>query len=167
MKHNEQLREGDSRLPAWRQIVPMALNRNATFFAATLPLRILAPFFNRYRGERNRYGAHVGGAIRATESGYVRADVSSTLFLSDRQDYDGGELAIADRFSTHGVKLDAVSMGLHRSSSMHEVTPVMHGERLARLLSAVRPALGRRPRPSASAVRPRHGPAATATALRG
>lgn len=64
-------------------------------------------------------------------SGYVRTDVSATLFLSDPQEYDGGELVINDTFGQHGVKLQAGSMVIYPSSSIHQVTPVTRGERLA------------------------------------
>jgi len=131
VKHNEQIAESAPNLPTLRRIVLAALNRNALFFAAALPLRILPPHFNRYRGDANRYGPHVDGAMRVTDGGYVRADVSATLFLSEPEDYDGGELTIADTFGRHGVRLRAGSMVVYPSSSVHEVTPVTRGERLA------------------------------------
>ncbi len=131
VKNNEQLPEGATHLPELRRIVLGALNRNALFFTAALPLRILPPYFNRYRGATNTYGPHVDNAMRPTDGGYVRADVSATLFLSDPADYDGGELTIADTFGRHSIKLRAGSMVVYPSSSVHEVTPVTRGERVA------------------------------------
>ena len=132
VKHNQQLPEDAQHLPALRRIVLEALNRNALFFTAALPLKVLPPFFNRYAGAANHYGEHVDSAMRRTgDGGYVRADVSATLFLSDPDDYDGGVLTISDTFGQHGVKLAAGSLVVYPSSSLHEVSPVTRGERNA------------------------------------
>lgn len=131
-KNNQQLAEDAQHLPALRRLVMQALSRNATFFAAALPLKILPPFFNRYAGKANAYGAHVDGAMRqAPDGSYVRTDLSATLFLSDPDSYDGGELQIEDTFGTHALKLPAGSLVLYPSSSVHRVMPVTRGERIA------------------------------------
>ncbi len=132
VKNNQQLAEDSPALPALRTLVLQALARSATFMAAALPLKVLPPFFNRYSGANNAYGAHVDGAMRqAADGSYVRSDLSATLFLSDPDGYDGGELSIADTFGTHRIKLPAGSLVLYPSSSVHEVTPVTRGERSA------------------------------------
>ncbi|MEY2633061.1 MAG: iron-regulated outer membrane protein [Pseudomonadota bacterium] len=133
VKRNQQVADNAAELPLLRRLVLNALQRNARFFAAALPLRILPPFFNRYGGAENTYGWHTDNAMRALPdgSGYVRADVSATLFFSDPEDYDGGVLNIADTFGQHGVKLRAGSLVVYPSSSIHEVSPVTRGERLA------------------------------------
>jgi PKHD-type hydroxylase len=132
IKNNLQLPEDAEHLPALRRLVLTALNRNALFFTAALPLKILPPFFNRYGGEANHYGWHTDNAMRAApDGGYVRADVSATLFLSAPEEYDGGELTIEDTFGSHAVKLKAGSMVVYPSSSIHQVTPVTQGERIA------------------------------------
>ena len=133
VKNNQQLPENAPHLPELRRIVLAALQRNALFFTAALPARILPPFFNRYGGEANHYGFHVDNAMRMPPdgSGYVRADVSATLFLSDPDTYDGGELEIQDTFGRHSVKLKAGSLVVYPSSSVHQVTPVTRGERVA------------------------------------
>lgn len=134
-KNNQQLTDDEPRTAALRQVVLQALSRSATFFAAALPLKILPPFFNRYAGSANAYGAHVDGAMRqAPDGSYVRADLSATLFFSDPDSYDGGELLIDDTFGTHSIKLPAGSLVLYPSSSVHQVTPVTRGERLASFL---------------------------------
>lgn len=133
VKNNQQLPENAPHLPELRRIVLAALHRNALFFTAALPARILPPFFNRYGGEANHYGFHVDNAMRMSPdgSGYVRADVSATLFLADPEAYDGGELEIQDTFGRHSVKLKAGSLVVYPSSSVHQVTPVTRGERVA------------------------------------
>ncbi len=131
-KNNQQLAEDDPGVAPLRRLVLQTLSRNATFFAAALPLKILPPFFNRYAGQTNTYGAHVDGAMRqAPDGSYVRTDLSATLFLSDPDRYDGGELLIEDTFGTHRIKLPAGSLVLYPSSAVHRVTPVTRGERLA------------------------------------
>lgn len=133
-KNNLQVAENALQLPAMRQIVLAALQREPLFFAASLPLKILPPFFNRYSGNANHYHFHTDNAMRMMPDqtgNYVRSDVSATLFLSDPQDYDGGELQIEDTFGTHAVKLEAGSLVLYPSSSVHAVSPVTRGERQA------------------------------------
>ncbi len=133
-KNNQQLPEEAAHLPALRRMVLDALNRDPIFFAAALPLKILPPFFNRYAGASNTYGFHTDNAMRLVPDRpgtYVRADVSATLFLSDPDDYDGGVLTIEDTFGSHGVKLKAGSLVVYPSSSIHAVTPVTRGERVA------------------------------------
>ncbi len=131
-KHNQQLAENEPATAPLRNLVLQALSHSATFFAAALPLKILPPFFNRYAGDANAYGAHVDGAMRQGPDGrYVRTDLSATLFLSDPDSYDGGELLIEDTFGIHRFKQAAGSLVLYPSSSVHQVTPVTHGERLA------------------------------------
>lgn len=133
VKNNQQLSEEAEHLPALRRMVLAALDRNALFFTAALPLKVLPPFFNRYGGEANHYGFHTDNAMRVLPggSGYVRADISATLFLSEPEEYDGGELIIEDTFGSHGVKLKAGSLVVYPSSSIHQVSPVTRGERVA------------------------------------
>lgn len=133
VKNNQQLPEDAPQIQALRQIILRALNRNPLFFSAALPLKILPPFFNRYAGATNTYGYHVDNAMRMMPdgSGYVRSDVSATLFFSDPEDYEGGELIIEDTFGTHGLKLPAGSMVVYPSSSVHQVSPVTSGQRVS------------------------------------
>ena len=134
VKNNQQLPEDAKQLPALRRMVLDALNRTPLFFTAALPLKVLPPFFNRYAGAANTYGFHTDNAMRMAPDQpgvYIRADVSATLFLSEPEEYDGGELMIADTFGNHGVKLKAGSLVLYPASSVHAVTPVTRGERLA------------------------------------
>lgn len=133
VKNNQQLAEDAEHLPALRRMVLSALNRNPLFFTAVLPRRIFPPLFNRYGGEANSFGNHVDNAMRPLPDGsdYLRTDVSATLFLAEVDEYDGGELVIEDTFGTHGVKPAAGSMVVYDASSVHQVTPVTRGQRLA------------------------------------
>ncbi len=133
VKNNQQLAEDAEHLPALRRMVLSALNRNPLFFTAVLPRRIFPPLFNRYGGEANSFGNHIDNAMRPLPDGsdYLRTDVSATLFLAEADEYDGGELVIEDTFGTHGVKPAAGSMVVYDASSVHQVTPVTRGQRLA------------------------------------
>ena len=135
VKRNRQLAEGSPLAVELGQAVSQALMTNPLFFSAVLPLRILAPYFNAYNGGEH-YGLHVDGAIRAQRGGLppVRADVSTTVFLSDPEEYEGGELVVVDAYGTHEVKLPAGDAIVYPSGSVHQVLPVTSGERVASFL---------------------------------
>lgn len=107
------------------------LGRTPLFVSASLAEKIWPPMFNLYR-DGGHYGTHVDSAImRHPEAGLtLRSDLSATLFLTDPEEYDGGELVIEGRFGGQAVKLPAGDMVLYPSSSLHQVTPVTRGERL-------------------------------------
>jgi PKHD-type hydroxylase len=131
VKRNRQLAEGSPLALELGQTVSAALTSNPLFFSSALPLRILPPFFNSYAGGEH-YGAHVDGAIRAQRNGPpVRTDVSCTLFLSDPDEYEGGELSVIDSYGTHEVKLPAGDAIIYPATSIHEVQPVTRGVRVA------------------------------------
>lgn len=135
VKRNRQLTEGSALANELGQMVSNALRANPTFFSAALPLRILTPFFNSYAGGEH-YGLHVDGAIRMQRGGLppMRADISTTVFLSDPDEYEGGELVVVDTYGTHEVKLPAGDAIVYPSTSVHQVLPVTSGERIASFL---------------------------------
>jgi PKHD-type hydroxylase len=131
-KHNRQL-PGDS--PAARdlgELILGALQRSPLFMSAALPLKVFPPLFNRYGGG-HAFGSHVDNAIRQVPGTphRVRTDLSATLFFVDPDGYDGGELVVEDTYGTHRVKLPAGDLVLYPSTSLHHVTAVTRGERLA------------------------------------
>lgn len=130
VKDNMQL-PADS--PAAQQVGAMilqALAANPLFMSAALPLHVLPPFFNRYEGGQT-FGTHVDGSIRAMPNGQrIRTDLSCTLFFSEPDEYDGGELVVEDTYGSKSVKLPAGHLILYPSTSLHQVTPVTRGTRL-------------------------------------
>lgn len=131
VKRNEQLPDGSPLKAELGRIVLAALERHPLFFAAVLPLKILPPRFNRYTGG-GTYGFHVDGAVmKIGRDEQLRSDVSCTLFLSGPEEYDGGELVISDTYGEHEVKLPAGDAIVYPSSSLHQVTPVTRGARVA------------------------------------
>jgi PKHD-type hydroxylase len=133
-KDNAQLPENDPVARELGGIILEALARNSTFFSAALPQRIYPPLFNRYSGGQS-FGFHVDNAIRYDRSAGgaepVRTDLSATLFLNPPEAYDGGELVIEDTYGVQRVKLQAGDLVLYPGTSLHKVTPVTRGERLA------------------------------------
>ena len=132
VKNNAQLPELHPLALQLGHTVQDALERNAQFRSAALPLKIVPPLFNRYAGGQS-YGSHIDGGIRpvAGSTERVRTDLSATLFLSDPADYDGGELMIEDVAAQHSIKLPAGDLVLYPSTSVHRVMPVTRGVRLA------------------------------------
>ncbi|MGQ7843654.1 Fe2+-dependent dioxygenase [Granulosicoccus sp. 3-233] len=130
VKTNQHL---DDRIDLARGIGNVILDRlhaHPQFVSAALPSRILPPKFNRYTGG-GQYGAHVDSAIMGMPGGgQIRTDLSATLFLSQPEDYDGGELVIDTRFGTQEVKLEAGDLVLYPSTSLHCVNPVLAGARI-------------------------------------
>ena len=130
-KRNEQLPENSPLRRELGETVLLALASNPLFFSAALPLKYLPPRFNRYTGG-GTYGFHVDGAMMNLAQGeQLRSDLSCTLFLCEPEEYEGGELVIADTYGEHEVKLPAGDLILYPSSSLHQVRPVTCGARLA------------------------------------
>src|SRR6186713_3138510 len=131
-KRNEQLAESSAAAREGGGIVLDALGRSPLFIAAALPLKIFPPLFNRYAGGQ-AFATHVDNAVRIQRGSEfrVRSDLSATLFLADPDSYEGGELLIEGQFGAQAVKLPAGDMVLYPSSSLHRVTPVTGGARVA------------------------------------
>ncbi|WP_421955627.1 Fe2+-dependent dioxygenase [Polaromonas sp.] len=133
-KNNEQLPETSQETRELQALVLAGLERHPVFFSATLPKQISPPLFNRYGGAANHFGNHVDSAVRYLRNGAgrVRTDISCTLFLSDPEEYDGGELVIENPGSQQQrVKLPAGHMVIYPGTSVHRVEPVTSGHRLA------------------------------------
>jgi len=134
VKRNEQLPPDSEVARRLGHRIISALTANPRFLAAAIPLRIFPPLFNRYVAtDGHHFGIHVDNAVRGDPlTGLrIRTDLSVTLFLSEPEDYDGGELVIEDLYGSHEVKLPAGDLVLYPASSLHMVTPVTRGTRVA------------------------------------
>jgi PKHD-type hydroxylase len=131
-KQNQQLPLDHPLARELGELILQQLASEPTFIAAALPARILPPRFNQYT-DGGTYGNHIDNAIFSVPGTgqRLRSDISCTLFFSDPDDYDGGELVIEDTFGTQSVKLPAGHMVVYPGSSLHRVTPVTRGTRLA------------------------------------
>lgn len=131
-KTNRQLADDD---PAGIEIGRAILDRLAQtpgFIAAALPRKVLPPRFNLYAAQ-GAYGRHIDNAVFTAPGSpeRVRSDLSATLFLSDPDDYDGGELIAEFGVAHPPVKLPAGHLLLYPSNTLHQVTPVTRGTRYA------------------------------------
>ncbi len=132
VKQNRQL---SATSPAARELgnrILAALGRNPLFVSGTLAEKVFPPVFNCYR-DGGHYGSHVDSALMRVPGAdiTVRSDISATLFLSEPDSYDGGELVIETDYGAQEVKLAAGGLILYPSNSLHQVAPVTRGERLA------------------------------------
>jgi len=134
VKRNEQLPPDSEVARQLGNRILSALSASPRFISAAIPLRIFPPLFNRYAAsDGHHFGLHVDNAVRGDKlTGLrIRTDLSVTLFLSEPEDYDGGELVIEDLYGSHEIKLPAGDLVLYPASSLHLVTPVTRGTRVA------------------------------------
>ncbi|CAN5152016.1 Fe2+-dependent dioxygenase [soil metagenome] len=129
-KNNLQAPEGSPVARELGETILRALGSNEAFVSAALPLRVFPPLFNRY-DVGHGFGAHVDNAIRFSGGQRFRTDVSCTLFLTEPEEYDGGELVIEDAFGEQRVKLPSGHMIVYPGTSLHRVEPVTRGSRWA------------------------------------
>ena len=132
VKNNLQLPENSEEARELGEMVLRALNRSALFTSFVLPKQVFPPLFNRY-DQGMTFGAHVDNAIRmhSVAPVRIRTDLSTTLFISAPEDYDGGELIVEDTYGAHSVKLPAGDMIVYPATSLHRVTPITRGSRIA------------------------------------
>jgi len=130
-KQNRQLPEGSDAARDAGAAILAALERHPLFVSAALPARIFPPLFNRY-GVGDGFGDHIDNSIRRDREGrQLRTDLSATLFLTEPEDYDGGELTVDDTYGVHQVKLAAGDMILYPASSLHRVEAITRGARVS------------------------------------
>jgi PKHD-type hydroxylase len=134
VKRNEQLPPDSEIARKLGNRILSALTANPSFISAAIPLHIFPPLFNRYAAaDSHHFGIHVDNAVRGDRlTGLrIRTDLSVTLFLSEPDEYDGGELVVEDLYGSHEVKLPAGDLVVYPASSLHMVTPVTRGVRVA------------------------------------
>lgn len=138
VKNNWQLPESSPHLPALRQLMLEAVKSHDLLFTAALPKAIFPPLFNCYGGAANTFGDHIDNGVRRVPggTGLLRTDLSITVFLSNPEDYDGGELVIQHEggLDETRVKLKAGDAILYPATTVHRVDPVTRGERIASFL---------------------------------
>ena len=135
VKNNEQLDPESEASRLVSELVLYALNRHQDFFSAALPKKISPPLCNRYGGNTNAYGNHIDSAVRfvgnAAGAMRVRTDISCTLFLSEPEEYEGGELVVEDLGGDAKAKYAAGDLLIYPGNRVHRVEPVESGERYA------------------------------------
>src|ERR1700727_87998 len=134
VKRNEQLPPDSEVARKLGNRVVSALTANPQFISAAVPLQIFPPLFNRYAAaDGHHFGVHVDNAVRGDHlTGIrIRTDLSVTLFLSEPEDYDGGELVVEDYYGAHQVNLPAGHLVLSPATSLPTVTPITRGTRVS------------------------------------
>lgn len=131
-KDNRQLAQDDPVARELGDLILQALQAHPVFVAAALPLRVFPPLFNSYSGGQS-FGLHVDNAIRQVPGTphRLRTDLSCTLFLTEPDEYDGGDLVIDDTYGAHSVKLPCGHLVLYPATSLHFVRPVTRGARVS------------------------------------
>jgi PKHD-type hydroxylase len=129
VKNNEQAVGPQVEMP--RRAIAEALSRNELFNMAALPRAVSSAMFSRYRPGME-YGTHIDNVLMTVGSGRIRTDLAMTVFLSDPDSYSGGALSISG--AENGIRLAAGSAVLYPATTLHRVTPVETGERLAAVL---------------------------------
>lgn len=131
-KHNTQVPEDHPAARKAQALISVAVGNNPLFLSAALPQKIFPPLFNRYV-VGDSFGAHVDNAIRSVKNSpeRIRTDLSCTLFLTEPEDYDGGELVIETLFGAQEVKLEAGDLVLYPASSLHSVSEITRGARVS------------------------------------
>src|SRR6202020_3663807 len=134
VKSNEQLPPDSEVARKLGNRIVSALTSKPRFISAAIPLHIFPPLFNRYNAtDGHHFGIHVDNAVRGDRlTGFrLRTDLSVTLFLSEPDQYDGGELVVEDYYGSHEIKLPAGQLVLYPATSLHTVTPITRGVRVA------------------------------------
>jgi|TARA_B100002049_G_C16037382_1_gene357332 PKHD-type hydroxylase len=132
VKNNGQADAQHPRVMQLANVLLGKLGNHPKVVAGALPQRIFPPCFNRY-SKTQTYGYHVDAAIMRlpNSADVLRSDMSMTVFLSHLDEYEGGELVIQTGFGEQRIRCEAGSAILYPSSSLHKVTPVTKGERIA------------------------------------
>lgn len=132
VKNNHQADANDANIRQLANRLLARIGATPKLISSALPHKIFPPCFNQY-GISEEYGYHVDAAImRLPDSQDVlRSDVSMTVFLNEPDEYDGGELIIATEFGEQKIKLAAGQAVVYPSSSLHKVTAVTRGKRIA------------------------------------
>lgn len=132
VKKNRQLPETHPLAQELGNLILQRLSASNLFMSAALPRKIFPPLFNCYEGGE-AFGYHIDNAVRGVGATgeRVRTDLSATLFFSEPDSYDGGELVIDDTYGPRSVKLPAGHMVLYPGTSLHRVNPVTRGARIS------------------------------------
>nr|CAA6816288.1 MAG: Iron-uptake factor PiuC [uncultured Thiotrichaceae bacterium] len=129
VKHNEELSPNS---PLRRRLdanVMSALIQHPEYKSAALPLKVATAFYARYQPGMT-YGFHVDDPVMGPMQGRYRSDISTTVFLNDADDYEGGDLIIRTPFGEQRIRGNAGDAIVYSSGSWHKVEEVRSGVRL-------------------------------------
>ena len=129
VKNNEEIPGDAAELGQLNHIVMNSLYNHPLFQSAVLPHRLATPFYARYSAGK-AYGDHVDDPVMGPITGRCRTDVSTTVFLNEPDEYEGGEIVIRTSTGSQQIKLAAGDAITYPSGSLHHVAEVTQGTRL-------------------------------------
>ena len=129
VKNNEELATDEQQMQQLNNLVMGSLVQHEEFKAAAIPFRVAAPYYARYT-KGMAYGDHVDDPIMGAAGQQYRSDISTTVFLNEPSEYEGGELVITTSFGEQKIKLAAGAAVVYPSSSLHHVAEVTKGTRI-------------------------------------
>lgn len=127
VKNNQQITHSSSKeakellLDLERELIKNPTFRNYTHFRLFTDTMI-----NKY-GPGETYGWHYDNHLIKAQ----RTDISFTLFLTDPQDYEGGELELKYPMQTKKIKGRRGQILIYPTGVLHRVNPVTKGERIS------------------------------------
>lgn len=130
VKHNLQADLSSRTGAQLRDHLRAAVSNNHILQAAAQPARFSKLLVSKTE-PGGGYGLHVDNALMPHGDGKMRTDLSFTLFLSEPDTYEGGVLQIEHAGQSIEVKPEVGDLVLYPSTSLHQVTPVTSGTRLA------------------------------------
>jgi PKHD-type hydroxylase len=129
VKNNHEMYISEAETQRLNNLVMGKLIKNPNYTATAFAAKIAAPYYAKYTEGMN-YGDHVDDPVMGPANQRYRSDISITIFLSEPENYEGGELIIGTTFGEQKIKLKAGDAVLYPSSSTHRVAEVTKGERL-------------------------------------
>ncbi len=130
LKANLQGAASDPSLADATQTILQALSQSVDFNVFALP-KSYNMMFNRY-DVGMYYKAHMDQSIMyAGTPSMMRTDLSFTVFLTEPQDYDGGEFRVQTPYGETLFKEPAGTLICYPSDMLHGVEPVTRGSRVS------------------------------------
>ena len=130
IKNNLQVPAGRPEVRPAAELVSRTLLNHRKFGAVSMP-RKLRLLFNRY-DPGMFYEAHVDAALMPHSKGEIaRNDMSFTVFLSEPEEYQGGDFVIDLPYGRQRVREPAGNVILYSADTLHGVEAVEEGARWA------------------------------------
>ena len=125
VKENLQLNRNSEVSKKYSQLIKKKLISNSLIKSFALPKIIHGIMFTKSL-KNMHYGRHIDNPFMSSG----RSDLSFTISLTNKDDYQGGELVIETMNSEKELKLDAGEIIIYPSTYLHAVKDVKDGERL-------------------------------------
>ena len=125
VKNNLQLRKDSDLSIKFSGLIIKKILSNELIKSFALPKKVHGTIFSKSK-KGMKYGRHIDNVYMSSG----RADLSFTIFLSSKDQYEGGALTIVDFNSEEKFKLNAGEIIIYPSTYLHSVEEVIEGERL-------------------------------------